>query len=650
MRRSDQECTIRFHIISDESERTPDEYTRLLLQELRTVHAQLSRLAEERDALAALWDERDGDDDLGSRAGTVRRQLGRLRRRYRAGEVNTLQAGRQLARIGYANTLQGPVEWVGAFRRMRQDAVTATYQGDRPLRADKTPEGYRKASLWREVLSPEWGEDRAFQQAARTLAIKTGDLSGELAWTSELGTTDHRMRLAVPHINGRARELSGWIPRIPGPVTPVQPFSEGRVLHLTTESRPHAATSFTSRIHDNMLAEREAGLEPIVMTALGFPRTDAREAIPVMEELDGITHHRLDTGIDYSRVAADRWLEDFAWLAYQKVRELRPAALHVAAARNGFETGLVALALREKTGIPVVYELHSFYEPTLDAVPDLETGSEVYRRRLDVERLCMLEADAVVATGAAMGDEIVACGVSRDRVTVVPNGITLDHFRPGPRNEALARRYGITGPTIGYVSGGDHRGEGQEILVKASAILKERGIPFHCVLVGNGDAQSGLESKARLHGVFDRMVFADPGEQGDLADHYGLIDVFVVPHVPQPASTYVEPVAPLHAMAMERPVVVSELPALAGIVDAPRRGRTFTVSDPIDLAGAVQDLLDDPQERRRLGTAGRDWVARERQWTHNGPRYRSVYDDVMRRSRRQGPGRNGGNAPASEGA
>ena len=81
-----------------------------------------------------------------------------------------------------------------------------------------------------------------------------------------------------------------------------------------------------------------------------------------MEVYDGIEHRRLDTGVDYSAVPADRWQEDFAWLAWQQVRQLRPDVIHVSSGRRGFETALVALALKEKTGIPVVYEVRSFFE------------------------------------------------------------------------------------------------------------------------------------------------------------------------------------------------------------------------------------------------------------------------------------------------
>lgn len=626
------EHTIQHHIIDDEPERSPEEENRILRQELRSVHEELTTLAAERDALAALWDERDAGAGLKGRAATARQQLGRLRRRHREGEVNALQAGRQLLRIGYASTLQGPVEWTSRFKEARGGAITTRYEGDKPLQRAKKPAAYQQGLLWKDVLEPSRRTDPAFLKSARFLAIKTGNVSEELRVVAELGPVDHQIRLSIPQVNGKARELSGWIPRIPGPRTPIRPVSDRRVMHLLKESSPYFSNGFTSRSHHNLLAEREAGLDPVVVTELGFPRSVTEDEFALVEELDGIAHHRLDTGIDYRRTAYDRWLEDFAWIAYQKVRELRPAVIHVSSGRRGFETALVALALREKTGIPVVYEVRSFFETTWTDEAEVEETSEVYRRRYGVETMCMLEADAVLTLGTAMREEIMSRGVPAERIDIVPNGVSLAHFHSGPRNAELAAGYGIKGPTFGYVSNMDHRREGQEVLIRAASILKERGVDAQCVLVGGGGRLEGLRKLAHLYDVVDRVLFTGPVDHTDIADHYGLIDVFVVPRIHERAAEYVTPLKPFEAMAMERPVVVSDLPALIEIVDAPHRGRVFKAADAAALATVIQGLLSDQAERQQLGAAGRAWIEAERQWSHNGQRYRTVYERVVRRT------------------
>ena len=109
-----------------------------------------------------------------------------------------------------------------------------------------------------------------------------------------------------------------------------------------------------------------------------------------------------------------------------------------------------------------------------------------------------------------------------------------------------------------------------------------------------------------------------PGRVGhdDIQAFYALIDVFVVPRTPDRVSRLVTPLKPLEAMALERCVVVSDVPALRELVIPGETGRTFTAGDPEDLARVLDDLLGDPggASRSRAPGAG---VGRAR--AHVGP-------------------------------
>ena len=103
---------------------------------------------------------------------------------------------------------------------------------------------------------------------------------------------------------------------------------------------------------------------------------------------------------------------------------MRPAVLHAA---SNYANAMIALALGERYGLPVVYEVRGFWEDTwLSRHPngtDL-ASSELYRRNRDLETRCMLAADLVVTLGEAMREEIVARGVPADKVLIVPNAVS----------------------------------------------------------------------------------------------------------------------------------------------------------------------------------------------------------------------------------
>jgi glycosyltransferase involved in cell wall biosynthesis len=250
----------------------------------------------------------------------------------------------------------------------------------------------------------------------------------------------------------------------------------------------------------------------------------------------------------------------------------------------------------------------------------------------------MLDADADVTIAETMRDEIVGRGVAAERVHVIPNGVDVEAFTPSPPDPALRRRYRLTPdrPTIGYISTLDHPREGVETMIGATAALRRRGRLVSCLVVGEGRRRKGLEELAQRLDVSDLVVFSGQVPHGEIVAHYALLDVFVVPRRDDRAARFVTPLKPFEAMAMERPLVVSALPALLELISDPvqPRGLAFPVDDADGLAAAIERLLDDPALARRLGQAGRTWVAAERTWSANGPRYRAVYAEVLRRAGR----------------
>lgn len=628
----------------DEAPAAPDAETmvELLRTELLAVHDELTELTAER--AAASWRfEALTLDVPGGVAGSLRGRAREIRRRgvtvvkdALSGRLGPTAAVREAARIAFDQMGSVPREALAEMQRLRRRSRGRKLAGAGPLLAiDPADFEGPRAQLWLDLLADRYaarGEQdpvyRAYLDELRRLASTAGGLSTSLDTVAQSAHGAPRLKGALSVVNGRAAELSGWLPRIPGGFERVEPAGRKVVLHLVKESRPYFSNGFTSRSHENFKAEQAAGWTPVVLTEPGFPRSVVGDDFEKVEVYDGIEHRRLDTGVDYSAVPADRWQEDFAWLAWQQVRTIRPDVIHVSSGRRGFETALVALALKEKTGIPVVYEVRSFFEANWTPNLELEESGEIFRRRMEVETRCMLAADHVLTLGTSMRDEIVSRGVPAQKVSLVPNAVNLANFVPGPRDPGLADRFGITMPTFGYVSNMDHRREGQELLIEAAVRLKERGVQAQCVLVGGGARVETLKGLAARWDIEDRVVFTGPVDHSEVSALYDLIDVFVVPRIHERAAVYVTPLKPFEAMAMERPVLVSDLPALAEIVQAPERGHTFAAGDVDSLADAVAGLLADPDERERLGAAGRSWIEAERQWKHNGPRYVEVYERV----------------------
>ena len=298
-------------------------------------------------------------------------------------------------------------------------------------------------------------------------------------------------------------------------------------------------------------------------------------------------------------------------------------------AASNYTNALVALALGERYGLPVVYEVRGFWEDTwLSRFPDSEkrARSELYRRNRDLETRCMLAAGLVVTLGEAMREEIVARGIPAEKVLVVPNAVSEDFLRPLPDAGALGQELGIKPAehVVGVVSTlVPHEGIGT--LLEATRLLRERGLPVRALIVGDGPERAALQRQAAGLGLDDAAIFTGRVPAAKVREFHALLDVFVVPRTPDRVCQLVTPLKPVEAMASGLCVVTSDVRALAEIIKPDVTGALTTPQDPVALADTLELLVCSPDVRRKLGDNAREWVARDRTWAHNAARYRDAY-------------------------
>ncbi len=119
-------------------------------------------------------------------------------------------------------------------------------------------------------------DDRAVLAFRRRAFAAKGDQTGVAATIAALRRTPGGDDLidSERRLQGDLAETDPrWRPRVRGPRRPTEPRSDRAVLHLLKESLPQRQTGFTMRSHANLLAQRAAGWDPVVVTALGFPRS-----------------------------------------------------------------------------------------------------------------------------------------------------------------------------------------------------------------------------------------------------------------------------------------------------------------------------------------------------------------------------------------
>jgi PEP-CTERM/exosortase A-associated glycosyltransferase len=440
-------------------------------------------------------------------------------------------------------------------------------------------------------------------------------------------TSDSWERLAAEARAELALLDPGWRPStaIPSGGRHGEPV-RGRIVHLLTNSLPYRPAGYGVRAQAVACCQQAVGLDPRMVTRAGFPGTEGVLGAAQLDDVEGVPYHRirpdLAPGVSIATVA-----DETARGLDRLVRELRPTLLQPT---TNYVNGQAALAVAEAYRLPVVYEVRGFLEETWRSQHgDAIVEGERYTGARAIETEIMRRVDAVVTLSETMRDDIVGRGgIDSDRVVVIPNAVDVERFVPGPGDPALAQRLGIRDgePVVGYVSSLVAY-EGIDGLIDAVALLRDRGRRVRLLLVGDGTERKALETRAEAAGMArDRTaIFTGRVPHGEIQDYYRLIDVFVVPRTADRVSQLVTPLKPYEAMAMERALVVSDVAALLEIVREDETGRTFRAGDPGHLAEVIEEQLDDPDTRARLGAAARAWVAQNRTWAGNGQRYLELY-------------------------
>jgi glycosyltransferase involved in cell wall biosynthesis len=218
-------------------------------------------------------------------------------------------------------------------------------------------------------------------------------------------------------------------------------------------------------------------------------------------------------------------------------------------------------------------------------------------RQIAVQRFAARLATHVTSVSEAVAETVVALGVARERITVIPNGVDASRF------DAPAERAPNGTPVIGSVGCLAARKD-YGTLLDALATLAGRGVAFRADLVGDGPERDPLEQRARALGLADRVRFL--GERGDVDRLLPTFDVFVL-------SSREEgiPNALLEAMAAGRPSVAT---AVGGTPEVMRDGETGWLVPPASpraLADALAQALDGSGEAERRGRAARACVLAE---------------------------------------
>lgn len=221
-----------------------------------------------------------------------------------------------------------------------------------------------------------------------------------------------------------------------------------------------------------------------------------------------------------------------------------------------------------------------------------------------VSRFVARRADTVRVVSRQIARDAAALGVPKNRIAVVPSRCDTDFFDPARwRDSGRARRASFPGdpasPVVGFL-GSFNASKGLDTLIGAcSALARRRTI--RVAIAGAGPLRHDLELAA-AKGV-PPIALLGQLPPSEVPSFLAAVDVLAVPSYDEGLPRVV-----LEAMAMQVPVVASNVGGIPEAVQDAGTGSLVRPGDAEALAAALDRILDDSGLASRLGEAGRQRV------------------------------------------
>jgi glycosyltransferase involved in cell wall biosynthesis len=291
---------------------------------------------------------------------------------------------------------------------------------------------------------------------------------------------------------------------------------------------------------------------------------------------------------------------------------------------EGLVTLPVALRLRTRLGGRVVYDSRDVH---VESARFARLPGPWRRLLARGERRWARAADAVVTVSRPYAEVLERMlGV---RPVIVMNGpIAWDP--PNPPERRFHERFGLPkGKRVVLHVGAIQPHRGIEELVDAIGLVEDAVL----VVVGDGLHKAAVEARAAQAPHAERIHFLPAVPPDELVPLNASADVHAIAIQASTLNHRLStPTKLFDAMGAGTPVVVSDLPGMAEIVNGAGFGVLCDPTSPADIARAIREVIDAPPERRRALRGAALAAARgEYSWDRQVARLREVYDGLHSR-------------------
>lgn len=271
--------------------------------------------------------------------------------------------------------------------------------------------------------------------------------------------------------------------------------------------------------------------------------------------------------------------------------------------------GNAAIRYGLSRGLPVVATYHTHF-PTYLRYYKMDLFAGIGWKFI---RSFYSRCDAVIVPSKATLDDLEAQGMKN--LIHIPHGVDTDHFSPRFRSSEWRENVGGNDKIIVGFVGRLVWEKNLMALVEAYDALRNKD-KIRMVIVGDGPARKKLEI------LMPYAHFTGFQTREEVAVSYASMDVFVMPSVTETFGNVT-----VEAMASGVVAVCAAAGGALDIIDPGVTGVLVAPNDSLALAQAIDQIVEQPQMRKKLADAGLS-ASQQFQWKKTLERYEALYSEL----------------------
>jgi len=209
-------------------------------------------------------------------------------------------------------------------------------------------------------------------------------------------------------------------------------------------------------------------------------------------------------------------------------------------------------------------------------------------------------------------------------VVVVANGVDTETFRPDVYCEDLKKELNIKDEVVVTFVGSFRRWHGVDQIPKIAKKFERKNVKF--LLIGSGELFEKVK-RAKT----DNMVLLGPKEHEEIPKYLALSDILIAPFDDQyfdSSHFWWNPVKLFEYVSSGKPVISYDYEEVRKIVRS--AGLLAEVGNTDDFIDKLGYLIENEEERMKLGKKGREIAVREYDWKKRAIETIKVYKMVLR--------------------